>query len=334
MLCLDGGGIKGLILTQLLMAIEKETGKTSKEMFDWIAGTSTGALLALGLAQNRSAVEVQRLYFNMKDKIFKGSRPYKAEPFEDFLKQELGEHTTMECLKDGPKVIITASLADRKPVRLHLFRNYSLASDNLPKKNNFSSKVKPEEIDMLLKNEPPFDQLLWKVARCSGAAPTYFRPMDNFLDGGLLANNPTLDTLTEIHKYNKEVRCCSSESKQVGIVLSLGTGLIATSVARSTEVSLSANPLELYNAAMAGLELSTMLVDAACECDGHVSERAKAWCESIGANYYRLNPLLDEDIAMDETDDATLLNVIWETQKYIYNNKDLISEIADLLLSE
>lgn len=231
-LCLDGGGIKGLVLTQLLMAIEKETGKTSKELFDWIAGTSTGALLALGLAQNRSAVEVQRLYFNMKDKIFKGSRPYKAEPFEDFLKQELGEHTTMECLKNGPKVVITASLADRKPVRLHLFRNYSLASDNLPKINNFSSKVKPDEIETLQKNEPPFDQLLWKVARCSGAAPTYFRPMDHFLDGGLLANNPTLDTLTEIHKYNKENRCCSSESKQVGVVLSLGTGLIATSVAR------------------------------------------------------------------------------------------------------
>lgn len=49
----------------------------------------------------------------------------------------------------------------------------------------------------------PPDQLVWRAARCSGAAPTYFRPIGRFLDGGLLANNPTLDALTEIHEYNK-----------------------------------------------------------------------------------------------------------------------------------
>ena len=38
--------------------------------------------------------------------------------------------------------------------------------------------------------------------RSSGAAPTYFRSMGRFLDGGLMANNPTLDALTEIHKFN------------------------------------------------------------------------------------------------------------------------------------
>lgn len=49
----------------------------------------------------------------------------------------------------------------------------------------------------------PADQLVWRAARCSGAAPTYFRPIGRFLDGGLLANNPTLDAMTEIHEYNK-----------------------------------------------------------------------------------------------------------------------------------
>lgn len=47
------------------------------------------------------------------------------------------------------------------------------------------------------------DQLVWRAARCSGAAPTYFRPIGRFLDGGLLANNPTLDAMAEIHEYNK-----------------------------------------------------------------------------------------------------------------------------------
>lgn len=52
---------------------------------------------------------------------------------------------------------------------------------------------------------PPLDQLVWRAARSSGAAPTYFRPNGRFLDGGLLANNPTLDAMTEIHEYNQDL---------------------------------------------------------------------------------------------------------------------------------
>lgn len=51
----------------------------------------------------------------------------------------------------------------------------------------------------------PTDQLVWEAARSSGAAPTYFRPIGRFLDGGLLANNPTLDALTDINDYNKSL---------------------------------------------------------------------------------------------------------------------------------
>ena len=50
MLCLDGGGIRGLVLVQLLSAIEQAAGVPVKELFDWIGGTSTGGILALGIA--------------------------------------------------------------------------------------------------------------------------------------------------------------------------------------------------------------------------------------------------------------------------------------------
>lgn len=50
------------------------------------------------------------------------------------------------------------------------------------------------------------EQCVWRAARSSGAAPTYFRPSGRFLDGGLLANNPTLDAMTEIHQYNKALK--------------------------------------------------------------------------------------------------------------------------------
>ena len=49
-LCLDGGGIRGLILIQILLAIERATGQPTRNLFDWVAGTSTGGILALGIA--------------------------------------------------------------------------------------------------------------------------------------------------------------------------------------------------------------------------------------------------------------------------------------------
>lgn len=56
------------------------------------------------------------------------------------------------------------------------------------------------------------DQLVWRAARSSGAAPTYFRASGRFLDGGLMANNPTLDVLTEIHQYNLALKAVVSFS--------------------------------------------------------------------------------------------------------------------------
>lgn len=68
--------------------------------------------------------------------------------------------------------------------------------------------LRSEETGLMSLSHPPSpfsDQLVWRAARSSGAAPTYFRPNGRFLDGGLLANNPTLDAMTEIHEYNQDM---------------------------------------------------------------------------------------------------------------------------------
>ena len=51
MLCLDGGGIRGLVILKFLDEIEKTTGKRITELFDWIVGTSTGGIIAIALSQ-------------------------------------------------------------------------------------------------------------------------------------------------------------------------------------------------------------------------------------------------------------------------------------------
>ena len=54
-LTMDGGGIRGLILIQLLLALEEFTKQPISRLFDWIAGTSTGGILALALTHGRLA---------------------------------------------------------------------------------------------------------------------------------------------------------------------------------------------------------------------------------------------------------------------------------------
>ena len=72
------------------------------------------------------------------------------------------------------------------------------------------------------------EQLCWRAARASGAAPIYFQPSASFLDGGLISNNPTMDILAEIHDYNMALRIHGRESeiRPIGCVVSLGTGRI------------------------------------------------------------------------------------------------------------
>ncbi|MEQ2189119.1 hypothetical protein GOODEAATRI_021952 [Goodea atripinnis] len=93
LLCLDGGGIKGLVLIQMLIALEKEAGRPTRDLFDWVAGTSTGGILALAIIHGKSMGYLRCLYFRMKEQVFKG-------------------------------VMVTSVLADRHPGELHIFRNY------------------------------------------------------------------------------------------------------------------------------------------------------------------------------------------------------------------
>ncbi|PNJ49608.1 PLA2G6 isoform 7, partial [Pongo abelii] len=95
LLCLDGGGVKGLVIIQLLIAIEKASGVATKDLFDWVAGTSTGGILALAILHSKSMAYMRGVYFRMKDEVFRGSRPYESGPLEEFLKREFGEHTKM-----------------------------------------------------------------------------------------------------------------------------------------------------------------------------------------------------------------------------------------------
>uniref|UniRef100_A0A3P9LZW9 phospholipase A2 n=1 Tax=Oryzias latipes TaxID=8090 RepID=A0A3P9LZW9_ORYLA len=326
LLCLDGGGIKGLVLIQMLIALEKEAGRPTRELFDWVAGTSTGGILALAIVHGKSMEYLRCLYFRMKERVFKGSRPYESAPLEDFLKTEFGENTKMTDVR-FPRVMVTSVLADRHPGELHIFRNYDPPSIQKEPSYATTANFKPLTI--------PQEQLVWRAARSSGAAPTYFRPMGRFLDGGLLANNPTLDAMTEIHQYNKALKAQGHEGdvKKLGIVVSLGTGKPPQVVVNSVDVFRPSNPLELAKSFVGAKELGKMLVDCCTDSDGCAVDRASAWCEMIDTMYHRLSPQLSQEVMLDEVSDAVLVDMLWETQMYLFEKRETIQSLAKWLQS-
>lgn len=324
LLCLDGGGIRGLVLVQTLLEIESVLQRSLLDSFDWVAGTSTGGILALGIAAGKSLKECQALYFRIKEEAFVGKRPYNSEPLERALRDSLGEDTVMSDIK-YPRIMITGVLADRKPVDLHIFRNYESPSEviDLPISDKFKETQKPEE------------QLMWKCARATGAAPSYFRAFGRFLDGGLIANNPTLDAMTEIHERNLALEAAGrvNEITPVSLVVSLGTGLIPVTPLNGVDVF---RPEAWWDTAKLVTGLSTLarlLVDQATCTDGRVVDRARTWCSMIGVPYYRFNPQLSSDIQMDEKSDTVLAEMMWSAKAFMFANRDQIKELADVLKS-
>ncbi|KAM7115106.1 85/88 kDa calcium-independent phospholipase A2 isoform 4-T5 [Molossus nigricans] len=326
LLCLDGGGVKGLVIIQLLIAIERASGVATKDLFDWVAGTSTGGILALAILHSKSMAYMRGVYFRMKDEVFRGSRPYESGPLEEFLKREFGEHTKMTDVKK-PKVMLTGTLSDRQPAELHLFRNYE--APECVREPRFSQNIN------LKPPTQPSEQLVWRAARSSGAAPTYFRPNGRFLDGGLLANNPTLDAMTEIHEYNQDMirKGQGNKVKKLSIVVSLGTGKSPQVPVTCVDVFRPSNPWELAKTVFGAKELGKMVVDCCTDPDGRAVDRARAWCEMVGIQYFRLNPQLGTDIMLDEVSDTVLVNALWETEVYIYEHREQFHKLIQLLLS-
>ncbi|XP_001604975.1 85/88 kDa calcium-independent phospholipase A2 isoform X1 [Nasonia vitripennis] len=324
LLCLDGGGIRGLVLVQTLLEVESVLQKPISSCFDWISGTSTGGILALGIATGKNLKECQALYFRIKDNAFVGRRPYDSEPLENALKETLGEVTVMADIQN-PKLMITGVLADRKPVDLHLFRNYDSPSKilNVPVSDKFKATLEPEE------------QLLWKAARATGAAPSYFRAFGRFLDGGLIANNPTLDAMTEIHEYNLALEAVdrSNEVVPLSLVVSVGTGLIPMSPLQNVDVYRPGGIFDTAKLAMGISTLATLVVDQATASDGRVVDRARTWCSMIGVPYYRLNPQLSAEVPMDEKSDTVLAEMMWTAKAFMHANRDQIKELAAVLSS-
>ena len=70
LLTLDGGGIRGIMTIQLLKALEEQAGAPCYRIFDLVAGTSTGGIIAGLIASGKTAFEIDALYEKLVSKVF------------------------------------------------------------------------------------------------------------------------------------------------------------------------------------------------------------------------------------------------------------------------
>lgn len=139
-------------------------------------------------------------------------------------------------------------------------------------------------------------------------------------------------------KSSLTILSCSSQGqgnkvKKLSIVVSLGTGKSPQVPVTCVDVFRPSNPWELAKTVFGAKELGKMVVDCCTDPDGRAVDRARAWCEMVGIQYFRLNPQLGSDIMLDEVSDAVLVNALWETEVYIYEHREEFQKLVQLLLS-
>lgn len=179
------------------------------------------------------------------------------------------------------------------------------------------------------------NQKLWLAVRSSGAAPTFFRASGPFIDGGIISNNPVLDTLTDFVNYNcaLEQRGFDDCKNELDLVLSIGTGkppVIPTEVIDIGKL-FSLNFLEPYQSALQAFNLAQEMVTMATQTDAHVVQRGQAWCNSMQVAYFRLNPPISENLQLNEIEEVEIVNALWETKAYMYNQRSFIEILVKLL---
>jgi hypothetical protein len=258
-LALDGGGIRGILTLGYLAEIEKilrerfggDTDFRLCDYFDLIGGTSTGSIIAAGLALGFSVQELQSLYRTLGATVFKSgllsilggmlAPKFATAPVEVELKKRLGINRTLgdSGLRTG-LMVMTKRMDTGSPWPLH---------------NNPAGKYFGQQSGEL--NIPNGEFKLWQVVRASTAAPTYFVPelveistdhsgnvvRGAFVDGSISPHsNPALQlvmlaTLQGFH-FNWEL----GEDRL--LVISVGTGypsmhIEANKFARMTGVEMA-----------------------------------------------------------------------------------------------
>ncbi len=210
LLSIDGGGMRGIFTIQLLKKLEEVAGAPCYVWCDMVAGTSTGAIIASLLLTKHTATEIEEKYEALVSKVFtkrnlfadRFMNPPKFDKvnYRKYVKEIIGDITLKEaCQNAGIDCMLTSK--DMSAGEETFFTSF---------KNNSGNYTGTYQ-----------DSLLRAVMEATMSAPTYFVPLERFIDGGTTTyNNPTLAAVMEAVQYSGKG---SYDSKKL-TVFSFGTG--------------------------------------------------------------------------------------------------------------
>lgn len=210
-LAIDGGGIRGIIPATVLADLELRAGRPVSELFDLIAGTSTGGILALALTApgddggpRFSANEIVDIYVHEGPRIFSRSIFDRIRSVEGALDEKYPS--------DGLVAVLSERFGD---LRLRDARRDVLvtAYDTVGRTPFFfrSSRAR---------TDPRQDWAMRDAAHATSAAPSYFEPVKladqlSLIDGGVFSANPAMCALAEMLRVREPHEM---------VMVSLGTG--------------------------------------------------------------------------------------------------------------
>ena len=211
-LSIDGGGIRGILPASILADFERRhlEGRCIGDYFDLIAGTSTGGIIALGLANGIPASDILKVYVNHGHEIFPKRRQF------------FGLEKCWEFIRSLHLYRYAREPLERQLDRIFGSKLYGEATRRLciPSFDGFT------EVNVFKTPHHPDFKLDWAeqvttVALATSAAPTFFSVYRNgnrqFADGGVWANNPIMIGLVDA------LTCNAIDPASIDI-LSLGCG--------------------------------------------------------------------------------------------------------------
>ncbi|XP_055276771.1 calcium-independent phospholipase A2-gamma isoform X3 [Moschus berezovskii] len=311
-LAIDGGGTRGVVALQTLRKLVELTQKPVHQLFDYICGVSTGAILAFMLGLFHMPLdECEELYRKLGSDVFSQNvivgtvkmswshAFYDSQTWENILKDRMGSSLMIETARNPtcPKVAAVSTIVNRGITpKAFVFRNYG----HFPGINSHylgGCQYK-----------------MWQAIRASSAAPGYFAEYalgnDLHQDGGLLLNNPSALAMHECK--------CLWPDVPLECIVSLGTGRYESDVRNNvTYTSLKTKLSNVINSATDTEEVHVML-------DGLLPPDT----------YFRFNPVMCENIPLDESRNEKLNQLQLEGLKYIERNEEKMKKLAKILSQE
>lgn len=223
-LSLDGGGLRGLITARLLARLNAHPQVAGwLNTVDLFAGTSTGGILALGLASGKTPEEICAVYKERGGVIFDDS-------FWDNMR-DLGKTVGADYSSKGLKTELKAVFGDlklRDLARKVAIPTFDLDNEEVPAKRTW----KPKIFHNFQGDDSDGEQLVANIARYTSSAPTYFPSADGYIDGGVYANNPSIVALAQaISSRNQPAERAALHEV---VMLSVGTGVSLTYIKGQT----------------------------------------------------------------------------------------------------